>query len=407
MNKTVLIFKHEFNTMAHRAGFIIMTIGIPFLALIIIGGGQLFSRITAGNPPVENVKVGYVDMASIISGHEQQAGFNFVSYSSAADANKATLNKEIKEYIVIPPDYLTTGTIGHFTINRELQPPAQKVTAATNFLLDNLLAAKVQPDVLARAKAPINVATVILNQDTGLPAENQGGFVGVVLPYFFSILLVMAIFTSSGYLLQGLAEEKENRIMEVLLSSVSARELITGKVLGLGAAGLAQMAIWLVSARFLADLASTNFSSILGALEVTTSFVIFGLLYFILGYLLYAIIMAAVGSITSTVRESQQLATIFSLLAVSPLWGLVFLIENPNHPFAVFLSLFPFTAPITTIIRIGATEVPFWQIAASMSFMVITIVGLLFLSAKIFRAFLLMYGKTPKFGDIIRLLKRA
>jgi ABC-2 type transport system permease protein len=261
--------------------------------------------------------------------------------------------------------------------------------------------------VLDRAKAPLNLSNILIDPETGLPAEDQGGFVALVLPYFFSILLVMSIFTSSGYLLQGLAEEKENRIMEVLLSSVSARQLITGKVLGLGAAGLAQMAFWLLSARFLVDMASENFADVLGALEISLTFVILGLVYFILGYLFFAIIMATVGSITSTVRESQQLATIFSLLAVSPLWGLVFIIENPNAPLSVFLTLFPFTAPIATIIRIGATDVPLWQLAASMTIMAGSIVGMLFLSAKVFRTFLLMYGKTPKLGEIIRMVRQA
>ena len=407
MNKTSLIFKHEFTTMIRRTGFIIMTVAIPLVGLIVIGGGQIFSNLTGAKLPAEVVKVGYVDQASIISGHQDQGNFTFVNFDSTGTANQAIRDKEIEEYIVIPADYLAKGTVGHVTVNRELQPSADKVQAATDFLLDNLLSADVPPDVLARAKAPINVSSVIIDPNTGLPAENQGGAVAVVLPYFFSILLVLAIFTSSGYLLQGLAEEKENRIMEVLLSSVSARELITGKVLGLGAAGLLQMSIWLISARFLANLASTNFSDILGALEVTTTFVILGLSYFILGYLLYAIIMAAVGSIASSMRESQQLATVFSLMAVSPLWGLVFLIENPNHPVAIALTLFPFTSPITTMIRIGSTDVPFWQIGASMAIMAATIVGLLFLSAKIFRTFLLMTGKTPKLGEIFRMLKEA
>jgi ABC-2 type transport system permease protein len=409
MNKTTLIFKHEFITLIRRTGFIIMTIAFPLIALIAIAGGEIFSGITGGGEPgpTEEVQIGYVDTIGLIDGHVEQGDFLFVPFDTVEAANRALLDDDISEYIVIDPAYLESGAVVRFTLSRELEPPGDKLAATRNFLLDNLLASDIEPAILDRAKSPLNLVNILIDPETGLPAEDQGGFIAMVLPYFFSILLVMAIFTSSGYLLQGLAEEKENRIMEVLLSSVSARELITGKVLGLGAAGLAQMAIWLLSARFLADLASTNFSDILGALEVSATFVILGLAYFILGYLFYAIIMAAIGSITSTVRESQQLATIFSLLAVSPLWGLVFLIENPHHPVSVFLTLFPFTAPITTIIRIGAADVPLWQIASSMAIMAASIVGLLSLSAKVFRTFLLMYGKTPRLGEIIRLLKQA
>lgn len=409
MNKTAIIFKHEFLTLIRRTGFIIMTLAIPLLALVFIAGGEILSAITGGGEPgpAETVEIGYVDPSSVIAGHEEQGFIKFIRFESIDAANSTLVAGGIAEYIVIDPKYLDSGAVARFTPSRELEVPGDRFTAIRDFLLDNLLGPALSPDLLDRAKMPLNLSSIIIDPETGLPAKDQGGFVALVLPYLFSILLVMAIFTSSGYLLQGLAEEKENRVMEVLLSSVSARELITGKVLGLGAAGLAQMAVWLLSARFLADMASQNFTEILGALEVSVYFVTVALAYFILGYLLYAIIMAAVGSITSTVRESQQLATIFSLLAVSPLWGLVFLVENPDHPAAVFLTLFPFTAPIATIIRIGATEIPFWQIGASMALMAATTVGLLLLSAKVFRAFLLMYGKTPKLGEIVRMLRQA
>ena len=409
MNKTLLILKHEFRTLVRRAGFVIMTAAFPVLGLLLIFGGQLISGITGGGEPgpVEEVVIGYVDAAALIDGHQQQANYKFESFNDVETANRALIDGDISEYIVILPDYLDSGAVARFTLSRELETPGDRYDAIHNFVVRNLLAPEVDPAIIDRAVYPLNLSNVVIDPVTGLPSDTQGGFSEFILPYIFSLLLVMSIFTSSGYLLQGLAEEKENRIMEVLLSSVSARQLITGKVLGLGAAGLVQMAIWLVSARFLANLASENFSDILGAIQVSTTFVILGLSYFILGYLLYAIIMAAAGSIGSTARESQQMATVFSLLAVSPLWGMAFLIENPQHPVSVFLTLFPFTAPITTIVRIGIADVPVWQIAASMLLMLATIAGLLFLSAKIFRTFLLMYGKTPKLGEIIRLIRQA
>lgn len=407
MNKTALIFKHEFTTLIRRTGFIVMTVAVPLIGLIVILGGQIFSGSQGGEGPVEQVKIGYVDQAAVITGHGQEGNFDFVAYASVETANQALIDKNVSEYILIPPDYITTGALARFTTERQLEVPGDRLNAIQNFMLDNLLSPSVGTSVIDRVKAPANLSSVIIDPNTGLPAENQGGAAAFLLPYLFSILLVMSIFTSSGYLLQGLAEEKENRIMEVLLSSVSARQLITGKVLGLGAAGLVQMAIWLFSARFLASLASSSFSDILGSIELSATFVILGLAYFILGYLLFAIILAAIGSIASSMRESQQLAAIFSVLAVSPLWGLVFIIENPQHPVSVFLTLFPFTAPITTMIRVGTSEVPFWQIGLSMALMAASIFGLLLLSAKVFRTFLLMTGKTPKLGEILHLLKEA
>jgi ABC-2 type transport system permease protein len=408
MNKTLLIFKHEFRTLIRRTGFIIMTVAFPLLALLLIGGGQLFAGIT-GSDPVEPtaVTIGYVDGAGLVTGYQERPNFTFEEFATVESANQAMVDGDIAEYIYISPDYVQSGAVVRFTVSRELDTPGDRYDAIRNFVLRNLLGPEIEPEVIDRAVYPVNLATIVIDPATGLPADTQGGFSQFILPYIFSILLIVSIFTSSGYLLQGLAEEKENRVMEILLSSVSSRQLITGKVLGLGAAGLLQMAVWLVSARFLADLASENFSDILGSIEVSVTFVLLGLAYFILGYLLFAVIMAAAGSIGSNARESQQMSTVFTLLAVSPLWFMVFLIENPHHTLSVILTMFPFTAPITTIVRIGVADVPAWQIVASMAIMALTIAGLLALAAKIFRTFLLMYGKMPKLGEIIRLIRQA
>jgi ABC-2 type transport system permease protein len=159
----------------------------------------------------------------------------------------------------------------------------------TEFLVNNLLAGKVDNVIIERVVYPLSLNSIILDS-SGQIAENQGGFANFIVPYIFSILLIMAIFTSSGFLLQGLGEEKENRVMEILLSSVSPRQLITGKVLGLGAAGLVQIIVWLVSARFLANMASSTIGGMLSSLSITGEFLLISLIYFILGYLLFAVI---------------------------------------------------------------------------------------------------------------------
>jgi ABC-2 type transport system permease protein len=217
----------------------------------------------------------------------------------------------------------------------------------------------------------------------------------------------MAIFTSSGFLLQGLGEEKENRVMEILLSSVSSTQLITGKVLGLGCAGLIQIGVWLVSARILADMASTSIGGILSGLSIPTDYLIVSLIYFVTGYLLFAIIMAGAGSIGATARESQQFSTIFTLMAVVPFFFMIQILESPAGALAQFLTFFPMTAPITVIMRMAVIDIPIWELGVSIAIMVVSIFGSILLAAKIFRTFLLMHGKTPKMGEIIKTLRQA
>lgn len=313
---------------------------------------------------------------------------------------------DISQFFVIPQDYMTTGSIIRYTLGREVEVSSEVYYAIERFLVNNILAGNVESTIIDRVASPLYLSSITLTTE-GEVAEQQGGFTSFIVPYIFSILLVVAIFTSSGFLLQGLGEEKENRVMEILLSSVSSTQLITGKVLGLGTAGLIQIIVRLVSARFIAGIASTSIGGMLSGLTIATDFLVISLIYFILGYLLFAIIMAVSGSIGATARESQQFSAVFTFLAVVPFFFIVNIMEFPNGGISQFLTLFPLTAPLTVILRMGVADIPIWQLVTSMALMILTTVGSIFLSGKIFRTFLLMYGKTPKLGEIIKALRQA
>jgi ABC-2 type transport system permease protein len=350
--------------------------------------------------------VGYIDEAGIFNGYTDQGNVILVAQPTEEEAFDNMLDEEISQYLVIPQDYLSTGLVNRYTLERELEPPYEVQQAIKDFLIGNLLEGQVGDDVLDRVSYPLSLSSITLDK-SGQVAPEQGGFTAFIVPYIFSFLLIMAIFTSSGFIMQGLGEEKENRVMEILLSSVSPRQLITGKVLGLGVAGLLQIIVWLVSARFLAGMASSTIGGMLSSLQIPTDFLILSLVYFILGYFLFAIIMAGAGSIGASARESQQLSVIFTLTAVSPLWFAYLITNNPNNVIVQFLTMFPLTAPVTVMLRMGLTDIPVWQLAVSIGLMIATIIGLLVLVAKVFRTFLLMHGKTPRLGEIIRYLRQA
>jgi len=404
-SKTILILRHEFLQTVRRKSFIIMTLAFPLLALLGLGIYQIVSGLTAPAPVSKTVSVGYVDGVGRFEQYTEQPGVKLVAYPSEEQAKAAMLAGSVDEYLVIPPDYVATGKVVRYTQEQELEAPGEVVAALHSFLLDNLLEEQ-NPEIKARAKAPLSLEAIRLDQ-TGNVATNQGGFGAFILPYLFSILLIMAIFSSSGFLLQGLGEEKQNRVMEILLSSVSARQLLTGKVLGLGAAGMVQMAVWIATIGVVAPMASAMIGDLLGTLKVPPSMLVLGIVYFILGYLLYAILMAGVGAISTTPQEGQQLSTLFTMFAVIPLWASALLIENPGHAVAVVLSLFPLTAPITVMVRLGLAEIPAWQLAASIALLVAFIIALLLVAAKVFRAFLLMYGKRPGLKQILKAMREA
>jgi len=407
MNKTVLILKHEFWQTIKRKGFVIMTLAFPMIAVLAIGIYQIVQGIDTSPAPDEEVTIGYVDKIGVFEGYTEQPGeITFVAYQTQEEATSALLTENVDEYFIIPSDYVSTGIVTRYTLERELEPPGETQWAIKSFLLSNLLRGRTSPEVMERAKVPLTMVSTRLDE-TGEVATDQGGFGAFVVPFLFSILLIMAVFSSSGYLLQGLSEEKENRIIEILLSSVSARQLLTGKVLGLGAVGLIQILIWLLSIVFLVNMASTTIGGVLSTLQIPDNFLVLGIVYFILGYLFFAVLMAGVGALGATTRESQQLSMIFIFPAIVPIYVFIFTQFNPNHIITQALTLIPFTAPTTVFMRLGLSEISTWELALSITLLVVAIIGSLVLAAKVFRTFLLMYGKTPRIGEIIRTLREA
>jgi ABC-2 type transport system permease protein len=399
MNKTLLILRHEFRHTARRRGFIVMTLIVPLIALLLIGVSQLISGIA--RPTVEIATIGYVDELGGFQQYTSQGNITMVRFDTPDDATEALVKGDIKEYFVIPSDYISTGMIHRYTLEKQLAASSAITTAINNFLLGNLLAGKVSEATIARIEAPLNLVTTRLTE-TGAVAPEQGGYGNFIIPFVFGILLALSIIFSSTYLLQGLGEEKENRLIEILLSSVSARQLLTGKVLGIGAAGLVQVAVWAISAPLLLKLASSSIGGFISTIQLPANFIVLAVVYFILGYLLFAVLSAAIGAISSGSREGQQLIGVFTIPLLIPLWFMSLIMFFPDNPIWVFFAIFPLSAPVEVIVRLGVSAIPAWQLVTSILVLALSIVGVLLLTIKIFRIYLLMYGKRPGIGEVIR-----
>lgn len=409
MKKTLIILRHEFLVTVRRRSFLIITFAFPVLALL---GLLAFQVVLARGPttgaPQDVQRVGYVDNVGRFARHADRPGISLVAYPDEEKARMALLGGEIDKYFVIPANYMATGQIIKYVTRREgvfSREDAQDTEFLRDFLLANLLADEASAPLLERVKAPLQLTSLRLDE-AGQVMEQEHELVAFGVPYLFGMLLAISIFASSGFLLQGVAEEKENRIIEVLLSSVSARQLLTGKVLGLGAVGLLQLLIWLVSARVLAQMASVNLA-FLGTISIPTNLIAMGVIYFILGYLLFAITMAGAGSLGTTAREGQQLSGIFTWTAVIPLMFSGLIIMSPDHIGARILSVFPYTAPFTMMLRIAAFDIPVWEQALSIAVMVASVVVAMVLAAKVFRMGILMYGKRPGLREIARYIREA
>ncbi|HEY71262.1 MAG TPA: ABC transporter permease [Anaerolineae bacterium] len=405
MHKTFLIFRHEFIHTIKRVGYIIMTLIMPVLALLIIGAFELVKTFT--EPSIEEIStIGFVDEADSFSEYTDQGPVKLIQFDSIEDATQALIGDRISEYIVIPADYISSGAIQRYTLSNEIIPPQVTMHWIKSFLNWNLLGDEVPPEIITSVVSPLSMEITRL-EESGDFAQDQGFIGNIIIPGIYSLLLSMALIFGSTSLISGLGEEKESRLLEVLCSSVSVSQLLIGKVLALGSAGLLQVLVWLISAPPLLSLASTSLGGFLSDIQVPANFLALGVLYFILGYLLFAIFSVTLGGISPSTTEAQNLGMFYIMSQFIPLWFVGALINFPNNPVWVVLSIFPLTAPIQIMLRLGISEIPAWQIIASISVLALSILAGAFLSFKTFRLFMLMYGKRPRIADVIRGLRTA
>jgi len=405
MNKTYLIFKHEFLQAIKKVGFIVMTLLVPVLALLAIGVFELVTTLT--EPSAKEVTtVGYVDEVGIFSDQTDQGLIKLIPFALMEDATQALVRRDVSEYIVIPSDYTSSGTIQRYTLAKELGTPSITAYLIESFLAWNLLKDDVSPEIITAIVSPLNLKVTRLDENGDI-AQEQGNIGNIIIPFIFSLLLSMAFMFGANSLISGLGEEKESRLIEVLFSSVSVHQLLIAKVLALGTAGLLQVLVWLISAPLLLSLASSSFGGFLSNIQIPANFLILGVVYFVLGYLLFAVFSVGIGGISSSATEGHTLSMFYILTGFVPLWFFGALINFPNSPIWVVLSIFPITAPVQTMLRLGVSDIPAWQIVTSIGVLGLSIIVGLFLSIKIFRMFMLMYGKRPGFAEIIRGLKTA
>lgn len=405
MNKSFLIFKHEFLRKIKSVSFIILTLSVPVAALLGIGVFKLAKNLF--EDPEESVSViGFVDEIGMFDDHTDMGVTELVPFASREDANQALARGEVREYFVIPEDYTFSGIIQRYTIEKETNTPALTAGLIWRFLTINLLDEKVAPATIALIVTPLNLEVTWVTEEGEIALEESNPL-NIIIPGIFSLLMSLTLMFGTTSLIGGLGEEKESRLIEVLFSSVSVRQLLISKVLALGIAGLLQVLVWLISAPLLLDLASSSFGDLIRGIEIPANFIALGVVYFILGYLLFAVLSIGVGAISSNATEGNALAMFYTMASFIPLWFLGLLAAFPNSPIWAVLTIFPITAPIQTMVRLGMTDIPPWQIITSIGVLVLSIIGGQYFAIKIFRLYMLMYGKRPSLGEIYRNLKKA
>jgi ABC-2 type transport system permease protein len=397
MTKFWLVFRNEYLRHVLRRRFIFALLSMPLFFGLMVGIGILAVWADYDARPVAYVDLsGYFKDAKTVPPQSDSLfpPLQIKAYTSESEAKNALEARQIQAYFVISATYLDNGMVdvtSQDTIKDTTRQDFQ------SFLRYNLLAGQ-PPQIAERVLNGPAIVIQSLNSNRTM-AGNE--FINILLPLVSGLLFIVVVNTSGSYLVQALVEEKENRTMEIVITSVSDQQLMAGKVVGNLSVGLTELIVWLVFG-FLGFAIARRYFPGAQNLNVNLDYIVLMVITLLPAFVMVAGLMAAIGSTTSNSREAQQWAGLFTLPIVIPFWLIVPLMESPNSPLAVGMSLFPLTAPITLPLRAAFTEVPAWQIILSLAILVLCAAGALWLAGRTFRMGMLRYGKRLTWREVFR-----
>ena len=406
MNKLITIFLFEFLSTVRRRLYLIMVAAFPIGLLTLILIVRVVSAVQAEDEPGGPGKVrGYVDQWGRLPA-ELPAGQPLRPYGGEEDALSALLDKQIKSYFVVPSDYVRTGIVQEYSTRPRGIFDEKGVPGALRFLLvQALVANEVSPGIAARVQAPVLLEAVRLTQEGDIAPEERDELSRILMPYGFALLLGFSLIFTSQLLAQSVTEEKQSRTMEVLLSSVSPFTLMAGKILGLGAAGLLQILVWLISARLLFILADASLP-LPADLTIDPVMLVLAAFFFVLAYLFIGTVVAGVSAMASSSQGGDQIASLVAMFGFMPPMLLMPVITNdPNGTLARVLTFIPFTSSLAVMVRLAAATTFWLDIVVAALLMALATLGALFLASRVFRASLLLRGTRTGLGEIWRALR--
>jgi ABC-2 type transport system permease protein len=399
----LLVAQRDYLRTVRRRGFIAGTLLLPAAMALMFGISAFFST-TGSQQTLGQVLV--VDESSVVLTTDPALTPHAVLVDRT-DADARLAAGTARDYYLVPAGWPAAPDIRHVVAGGG--GPNKPLGTIDALRLDQSAQAEVEmvlrlslvrdaglPDTaLLQLLTPSRFTSV---STTGEPVTDASVLAGFALPYIFTLIFVLSIFITSGYLLQSVTEEKENRVVEIVLSSIPALPLMAGKVLGLGAAGLTQVAIWLTTALIAIPLINQQFS-----LDLSLSVVqmVLAVVFFCLGYLGYGAIFAAVGAVAPGAREGQQYSSFFGFFAVVPVIATPVFVNDPGSLICWALAIFPLTAPAASLELLSLPQVPWLMIGVSFIAQLVFVVVATVLAGRIFRATLLLYGVRPSLGRIL------
>lgn len=408
-SKSLNVALWEFGEKVKSRAFIISLVLMPVI-MVLFG---VLPGLLASRPDQKSTVIGIVDSTGKIAGPlgkkldekyklpDGQPNYvlkNLNAWRSVADtkaqANRAVTDGEIEGYFYFPPTVFDSGTVeyraenvSNFRIQERFSRTIEEVVAEYRSTKQGL-----DPALIQKIMATVDVKPIKISEK----GEEQGsGFLDTFFSgYIVIMMLLFLVMTSGQLLIRSVVEEKSNRLIEVLLSSCSAQDLMVGKILGLSCLGIVQVLLW----GLIGLAVSVKFGLSLFAIEN----LMLPLAYFILGYLFYSAIFVAAGSPVTTEQEAQHITTYVSLLLIFPMVIAIPVMQNANSLWIKILSFIPVLTPTLMILRILVQMPAAWEIFGTIALLFISAIVMMWAAGKIFRTAILSYGKKPTIAELLR-----
>lgn len=395
MNKTLQVFLYELKTTVLRKSFILTLLLIPLAGLIVTlvlgnrsdnsGVATILSKLTGSEEEI--TMIGLVDDSKLITTIPEDYSASILLFPTELEANQALENNQIKAFYEIPENYIAEGDV--FVYRPDFNPLS---ASEDNYIIEKILNINLLQDQKELQTLVVEYPDFKVELLSPEPQRDPGHQLTFFLPYIVTFLFYFVILASASLMLNSVTNEKSNRVIEILLTSVTPLQLLSGKITALGLTGLLQTIVWSGSGMLILRFSGRSLS-LPAEFQLPISILFWGVIFFVCGYALFASLMAGVGALVSNVREASQATTIIVIPLVIPLMLLAPIIENPNGALAMFFSLFPLTSPVTMMTRLAAGIVPIWQLILAVLILVLSSAWVIKSVSRFFHAQYLLSGK--------------
>ena len=435
MNKTGLIIKQEYLRRVRKKSFILMTMLMPLLMIALVAVPLWLANIKGS----DNRRVAIIDRTGKYAPlFEQTSNYQFFETDKSLEEYRSAEQKDLFAILTISDDLLENSKAAVLYSDKQIPEELSRIVnqTITRQMESDKLASFQIPDldkIIQESRVQFQIQTIKWGKDG--TESSSSGMIAHFIGLFSTIIIYMFIMMYGAMVMQGVSEEKTNRIVEIMVSSVNSFSLMMGKVVGIGLVGLTQIVLWGIlmgvfmfigssglllggmggeidmaamqqgaamsqqvnmaefqeGFEWIAQLQSFNFGEI----------IFFFAIFFVGGYLLYASVFAAIGSAINSPEDSQQFMAPIMVIMLFALYAGMYSANNPDGPLAFWCSMIPFTSPIVMLMRIPY-EIPLWEKLLSVVLLYGTSIGFIWVSAKIYRVGILMYGKKPHIKDMIK-----